>query len=101
MMMTSSTTTTDSTSSFDRLAQAWQAQLTGGLSPASLLLAYLDWLLHLSSSPEKQGRLSEQAWRNALQFTEYALRGADPNTHPATQSRPQYSRFADSEWQPW
>jgi polyhydroxyalkanoate synthase subunit PhaC len=100
-MMSSSTTTANRPPSFDRLVQAWQAQLTGGLSPTSLWLAYLDWLLHLSSSPEKQGQLNEQAWRNVSQFTEYALRGADPNTHPDTEARPQDSRFAGAEWQRW
>jgi len=100
-MMTSSIATADNTSSFDRLAQAWQARFTGGLSPASLWLAYLDWLLHLSSSPGNQARLIEQAWRNALQFTEYVLRGADPNARPCTEARSQGSRFADAEWQRW
>ena len=78
-MITSSTPTTDGTSSFDQLVQAWQAQLTGGLSPASLLLAYLDWLLHLSSSPGNQTRLIEQAWRNTLQFTK--RRRGGPGVH--------------------
>jgi polyhydroxyalkanoate synthase len=100
-MMTSSTTTADNTSSFNRLVQAWQARFTGGLSPTSLGLAYLDWLLNLSSSPGNQARLIEQAQRNALQFAEYALRGADPNTHPRTEARPQDPRFAGAEWQSW
>jgi len=33
------------------------SRLTGGLSPASLLLAWLDWHLHLSFSPGKQAEL--------------------------------------------
>lgn len=99
--MTSSTTTADSTSSFNRLVQAWQARFTSGLSPTSLGLAYLDWLLNLSSSPGNQARLIEQAQRNALQFAEYALRGADPNTYPCTEARLQDPRFAGAEWQSW
>lgn len=37
------------------------AHVTGGLSPAALATAYLDWSLHLMASPEKQARLIRQA----------------------------------------
>lgn len=47
--MTSSADTSVKVSPFDRLVQAWQARFTGGLSPASLELAYFDWLLHLGN----------------------------------------------------
>ncbi|MGB7242014.1 MAG: alpha/beta fold hydrolase [Sulfitobacter sp.] len=36
-------------------------QLTGGLSPAALSTAYVDWWLHLIGSPEKQSELIKQA----------------------------------------
>jgi poly(3-hydroxyalkanoate) synthetase len=32
--------------SLDRLSHALQARFTMGISPASLMLAYLDWLVH-------------------------------------------------------
>ncbi len=38
----------------DQLAHAWQGRLTGGLSPSSLMLASLDWAVHLANSPGKQ-----------------------------------------------
>ncbi len=78
--MVSSSTTPESTSSLDRLVQAWQARFTGGLSPAALWLSYFDWLLHLSNSPGSQARLIEQAWRDAMLLTTYAAHCVDPQT---------------------
>jgi len=43
---------------------AWHAalgQLTGGLSPAALATAYVDWSLHLLASPDKQVELLRQS----------------------------------------
>jgi len=42
----------------DRLLQAWQARLTGGLSPVALSLAWFDWLAHLSQLPGRQAELA-------------------------------------------
>ena len=42
------------------LDAAWHSaigQFTGGLSPAALATAYLDWSLHLLGSPDKQAEL--------------------------------------------
>jgi polyhydroxyalkanoate synthase len=36
-------------------------QVTGGLSPAALATAYVDWWLHLIGSPEKQAELMKRA----------------------------------------
>ena len=99
--MTSSTTTPNGASSFDRLVQAWQARFTAGISPASLLLAYLDGLVHLGNTPGNQARLIEQAWRDALQLASYAARCADPHTPPCVAPRPQDRRFTGAEWQRW
>lgn len=100
--MTSPTATPESASNIDRLVQAWQAHFTGGLSSASLLLAYLDWVVHLSNSPGNQARLIEQAWRDALRFAVYATRcAANPQTQPCAEPRPQDRRFAGAEWQRW
>ncbi len=43
--------------------KAWHAalgQLTGGLSPAAVATAYVDWALHLMASPDKQADLLRQ-----------------------------------------
>lgn len=99
--MISTTTPSNYTSNLDRMSQAWQARFTGGLSPASLLFAYLDWLVQLSNSPGNQIRLSEEAWRNAQQLAAYATRSIDPQTEPCIEPRPQDHRFTDAAWQHW
>ena len=99
--MTTSTTTDTSSTSFDRLVQAWQARFTGGLSPTSLLLAYYDWLVHFSNTPGNQARLVEQAWQDALRFVEYTMYSADLNSSHHTEPQPQDQRFASADWQRW
>ena len=37
----------------DRLARAYAARATLGISPAALVLAFADWWLHLAASPGK------------------------------------------------
>ena len=99
--MTSSDTTSESANSLDRLVQAWQARFTGGLSPASMLLAYFDWLVHLGSTPGKQAHLLEDAWQGALQLAAYTAQSADSHAPPPVEPRPQDQRFTDAAWQSW
>ena len=56
-------------------------QFTGGLSPAALTTAYVDWALHLAGSPEKQSELVKLATSN-VSDTDFSK---DP-------------RFADPAW---
>lgn len=99
--ITSPTVAFESAPSMDRLIHAWQARFTGGLSPASLMLAYLDWLVHLSNTPGKQLSLIEQAWRDAFRLANYAIRCTDPQTPCCVEPRPQDKRFTVQEWQRW
>lgn len=64
---------------------AWHAmigKMTGGLSPAALATAYLDWWLHLAASPDKQAELVRLAM-----------------TPPGENEIPDDPRFADNAWQ--
>ena len=89
------------TESADRLVHAVQGRLTHGLSPASMVLAYLDWLVHLSNSPGKLGELAQNAAAKAMPLSRYAwssmlgLRDIDPFIEPLAQD----SRFSSPEWQ--
>ena len=47
----------------DRATHASLAKVTMGLSPASLIAAYLDWLTHLNAAPGKRLQLAEKAFR--------------------------------------
>jgi len=50
---------------FDRFLHAQEAKLTAFLSPISLLLAFLDWGLHLANAPERQSDLMRSAFERA------------------------------------
>ena len=97
-MISSSPAPSNEASNVDRLFQAQQARFTGGISPVSLGLAYIDWLVHLSNSPGKQTQLIEQAWHNALQLAYYAAHSADPQAPLCIEPRPQDQRFAHQQW---
>ncbi len=49
----------------DTVIHAAMGRFTGGLSPAALTTATLDWGLHLMGSPERQAKLAQSAWENA------------------------------------
>lgn len=54
----------------DQHIQALNAKLFFGLSPISLALANLDWLLNLAGSPGSQMDLQQQAFLNFMQWVE-------------------------------
>ena len=51
----------DALENIDRMTNIALGQLSGGVSPASLAMAYLDWMVHLSASPGKQFQLGAKA----------------------------------------
>ena len=84
----------------DRMVHAWQARFTASISPAALLIAYLDWAIHLANAPGKRVMLAEKAVRKAVRFVLYASRslsghGCDPCIAPLPQDR----RFVGEAWQ--
>jgi len=74
---------------FDRLIHAQQAQLTCALSPAAIVLAYLDWSLHLANSPGRQLELTADAVRQWSRMITI-----DQTIKPRSQDR----RFSDEAW---
>jgi polyhydroxyalkanoate synthase len=84
----------------DRAAHALIASMTSGLSPASAVLAWLDWTMHMAISPGKNLALASQALRDGL----YAMSGwmpgrsAMPHAAAGDASDP---RFADPAWNAW
>jgi polyhydroxyalkanoate synthase len=84
----------------DRIAQAGLAHATGGLSPRSIASTYLDWWLHLATSPGKQLQLAEKARRKSQRLATYALRCAfsPEGLAPCIEPLPQDRRFAAEAW---
>lgn len=85
----------------DRAFHASLAQLTRGISPASLAGATMDWLVHLASSPGKQQELVSKAVRKAMRLALHSLQCSTDHCEPCIDPLPQDRRFAAPEWQQW
>jgi polyhydroxyalkanoate synthase len=84
----------------DRSVHATIAQFTGGLAPAALAGAYLDWAAHLAVSPGKRLELAGRAAAGALEhmaFATQALLGSACD--PCICALQQDHRFRDQSWQ--
>jgi polyhydroxyalkanoate synthase len=67
----------------DQMREALSAHLTGGLSPASLALALIDWNIHLAAAPGKRLELIDKAVRKSARLSTYlAAAAVDPETPP-------------------
>ena len=60
----------------DRMLHAAIGRITSGLSPASLIAAYMDWFTHLSMSPGKRQLLLEKSVRKYSRLLIYAQSAA-------------------------
>jgi polyhydroxyalkanoate synthase len=86
----------------DRMVSANLARGTGGISPAVLAMAYLDWLMHLGLAPGKQALLNEKAVRKMVRMMLYAFKSSqNPNTPPCIEPLPQDHRFDGEGWRQW
>jgi polyhydroxyalkanoate synthase len=83
----------------DRVGEALTAQMTGGLSPASLALAFIDWSVHLASAPGKCLELTIKAGRKTARLGAHiAAAGLDSDEHPCIEPLPGDYRFSNEGW---
>ena len=87
----------------NRATHASLAKATMGLSPASLLAAYSDWLIHLLLAPGKQIQLTEKAMRKLLRLQHYVLSSVMSgfDAEPCIAPLPQDRRFKSDAWARW
>ncbi|WP_262268682.1 PHA/PHB synthase family protein [Microvirga yunnanensis] len=87
----------------DHVAHAGLARLTGGLSPAAIVDAYMDWAAHLAISPGKQVELATKGVRKWARLAEFASHCAvdGGRCEPCIEPLPQDRRFAETEWWRW
>jgi polyhydroxyalkanoate synthase subunit PhaC len=87
----------------DRSLHAAIARITGGLSPAALTQAYLDWATHLANAPGKRLQLIDKAVRKAIRFGNYVSRcmNAPGSTECCIEPLPQDRRFVNADWRKW
>ncbi|WP_081928855.1 alpha/beta fold hydrolase [Microvirga sp. BSC39] len=89
--------------SLDHIAHAGLARLTGGLSPAAVAGAFMDWAVHMAISPGKQVELATKGVRAWGRLAQYAAQcsAAGGTAEPCIQPLPQDRRFAEAEWWQW
>ena len=83
----------------DQFFDEKMSDLTQGMSPIAITLAFSDWLMHLASSPGEQLLRAQQAWtffQAALQNSVHPV-ASDPSS-AETETDP---RFKDSTWSQW
>jgi len=91
----------------DLISNAWIAHFTGNISPAALINAYNDWLVHLRISPSKQAELVMKACKKLLRWNLYAMnvtKTGQPTSWEAQDGiapLPQDKRFNDPAWANW
>lgn len=86
----------------DRMREAMGAQFSGGLSPAALALAFLDWSAHLAAAPGKRTELAWKAARKATKLASHlAACGLGAGDAACIEPLPGDERFAGEAWQHW
>ncbi|MDJ0388439.1 alpha/beta fold hydrolase [Roseomonas sp. E05] len=80
-------------------AAASIARATGGISPASLLLAFTDWALNRAAAPGKQAELALTAAGSVGRLMAQAARcTANPQAPPCILPQPGDARFRGEAW---
>jgi len=83
----------------DRFLHANEGRLSGGNSPSSAMLAYLDWAVHLANCPGKRAELFQKALRKSTKFSAYLQRVATGREDAACiEPLPQDHRFQSPAW---
>jgi polyhydroxyalkanoate synthase len=85
----------------DRTFHAMMARFTGGLSPAALLLAWLDWSCHLAAAPQRRMEIANNILRDTGRFLEAAAHAMSPGQKPWSVIRPEGRdrRFREPQWE--
>ncbi|MFO8084500.1 MAG: alpha/beta fold hydrolase [Desulfobacterales bacterium] len=91
---------TDKYGSLDRLLHAFQGRFTLSISPGALMLAYYDWMTHLSNSPGKQLELAELFFEQLTRHGGYLVKSTlNPDCKPCIDVEETDNRFEGPEWQ--
>ena len=85
----------------DRAFHAMLARLTNGISPAALLLAWLDWSSHLAAAPQRRMEITSNILRDTGRFLEAAAHAMSSGQKPWSVIRPEGRdrRFREPQWE--
>lgn len=91
---------TVSSEAIDAHVRANLALLTSSMSPQSALLAWVDWMAHLATSPGKQLELGALALKHLADISSHLNAGLSAGMQPSNASPQtnQDSRFKGAEW---
>jgi polyhydroxyalkanoate synthase len=78
----------------DRMLHAWQSRFTGGRSPSTVALAFMDWAAHTANAPFKTASLGHAAIEQWKRLAATMMSG-EPAVEPAEGDH----RFANQAWQ--
>jgi len=78
----------------DQMLHAWQSHFTGGRSPSTLGIAFLDWAAHAVNAPFEMAELGGVAQAQWVRLAQAAATG-----EAAIDPAPGDNRFADPAWQ--
>ena len=79
---------------YDRLLHAWQSHFTGGRSPSTLGLAFMDWAAHAANAPFETAALGRSAFTQWVRLGQAALGGKAAIVAPEGDRR-----FSDAAWE--
>lgn len=87
----------------DKIFHAHLGQISTGLSPAALMVAYTDWWAHLAISPNKQLQLMESACHKMTSLTHHVMHylHKKETTCFETKDKRFNLRFKQQAWQQW
>jgi polyhydroxyalkanoate synthase subunit PhaC len=87
----------------DRFYHYALAKQTGGLSPATLWLAFMDWALHLTLAPGTRTKLASKLISSGFAYQNYlaSLAEKDGGSAPPAAAAPGEKRFSHPEWSQW
>ena len=85
----------------DRTFHAMLARFTGGISPAALLLAWLDWSVHLTVAPQRRMVIANDIARDMGRLLEAAAHAMSPGQRAWSVIRPEGRdrRFREPQWE--
>lgn len=85
----------------DMTLQCLLAKFTAGISPASLMLTWTDWALHLALSPGKQLSLFNTLQQQALAWPGFIADSLSPESASHSIAALNDKRFAHATWNNW
>ena len=90
------------TTDFDRVLHSMIGRLTGGVAPTALVLAYLDWIVHLAIQPGKQSDLLQAAFEKLNHLAHFAAHCAlHYDQRDCAELRDSDARFRTESWGRW